>query len=323
MTGDKGKSPIHQSCQFLKLKLGPDKGESLIASSSNTDRGKSLITSSSHRKRSKYSKKGKTPPTIPPRQTPLTIPQRLVFFQNERSKVLYAMIEHLPSTLSDHIQQLPSTSEAQLVHQINQLYHISPQGSLLVNEPRYSSLRILLFPETPRSQKIWTIENGLCYGLVSDSYRDRIHLFPTLTNASLKLKDLCSMKLYFKFYSTPPVWEDESYLPAQHLVFITEHYNWLRYPDERFLTTPGAKYYDPKEHPIPPTISPLNLRIDQIYTQLHIQRIMETFPEGFHIFHHSPNWIFATNVQGVLNLLVPQFSGSFLHEPRWTSPPWH
>jgi len=288
----------------------------------STDNGKSLIASSSHRKRSKRSNKGKTPLTIPPRHTPLTIPQRLIFFENDRTRLIQDMLEYLPSELYDHIEQLPSTAETQLILRINQLCHTFPEGSLRVKEPRFTSLRLLLFPETPRSRKIWTIENGLCYGLVSDSYKDRIRLFPTLTTASLKLKDLCSDKLYFKFYSTPPVWEFESYQPAQHIVFITEYYSWWRSSDDQFLTTPGAKYYDPKHHPMPPTISPINLRIDQIYTQLHMQRIMETFPQGFHIFHHSPNWIFATNVQGILKLLVPQFSGNFLHEPRWSTVPW-
>jgi len=302
--------------------MNSDEGKSLIASSSKVDKGKSLITSSSHRKRCKYSNKGKAPLAISAKQTPLTIPQRLVFFEDDRSRIVQDMIRCLPPALSDHILELPGTSETQLIHQINQLHHTFPHGSILVKEPRYSSLRLILFPGTLRLQKIWAIENGLCYGLISDSYKDRIRLFPTLTNASLKLKDLCSNKLYFKFYSTPPVWENESYLPAQHLVFVTEHYNWLSAPDDQFLTTPGAKYYDPKEDPIPPPIFPINLRIDQIYTQLHLNLIMKTFPEGFHIFHHSPNWIFATNVQGILQSLLPQFSGNFIHEPRWPTAPW-
>jgi len=37
----------------------------------------------------------------------------------------------------------------------------------------------------------------------------------------LKLKGLFSDKLYFKFYSTPPIWVNEEYEPAQHIVFVT------------------------------------------------------------------------------------------------------
>ena len=228
------------------------------------NKGKSLIASSSHRKRSKRTSRGNTPLTIPPRHTPLTIPQRLIFFENDRTRLVYDMLEHLPSELYDKIEQTSSTAETQLILRINQLCHVFPEHSLRVMQPKIPSLRLLLFPETPRSQKIWTIENGLCYGLVSDSYQDRIRLFPTLTIASLKLKGLCSDKLYFKFYSTPPIWEFESYKPAQHIVFITEYSSWWHPSDDRFLTnddqfltTPVAKYYDPKHHPIPPEISPI------------------------------------------------------------------
>ena len=232
----------------------------------NADKGKSLIASSSHRKRNKYSNKGKTP-LNPPKQTPLTIPQRLIFFENDRTQIVYNMLEHLPSELYHRIEQTPSTAETQLIFRINQLCHVFPEHSSRVIQPKIPSLRLLLFPETPRSQKIWAIENGLCYGHVSDSYKDRIRLFPTLTTASLKLKDLCSDKLYFKFYSTPPVWEFESYQPAQHIVFVTEYYSWWRSSDDQFLTTLGAEYYNPDHHPKPPEISPINLRIDQVYAQ--------------------------------------------------------
>jgi len=279
----------------------------------STDKGKSLIASSSQRKRSNRSNRG---------NTPLTIPQRLIFFENDRTQLAQDILENLPSELYDKIVQIPSTAETQLIHRINQLCHIFPEDSLRVIQPKISSLRLLLNPSTPRSQKIWTIENGLCYGLVSDSYRDRIHLFPTLTTASLKLKGLCSDKLYFKFYSTPPIWVNEEYEPAQHIVFITEYYSWWRSSDDQFLTTPGAEYYNPEHHPMPPEISRMNLRIDQVFAQLHMQHIMETFPQGFHIFHHSPNWIFATNVQGILKSLVPRFSGNFIHEPHWPTVPW-
>ena len=257
----------------------------------NTDKGKSLIASSSRRRGSNRFSKG---------NTPLTIPQRLIFFENDRTRLVYDMLEYLPSELYDKIEQTPSTAETQLTLRINQLCHTFPEGSLRVIQPKISNLRLILNPITPRSQKIWTIENGLCYGLVSESYQDRIRLFPTLTTASLKLRGLCSDKLYFKFYSTPPVWEFESYQPAQHIVFVTEYYSWWRSSEDQFLITPGTEYYNPEHHPKPPEISPINLRIDQVYAQLHMQHIMKTFPQGFHIFHHSPNWIFATNVQGIL-----------------------
>ena len=73
---------------------------------------------------------------------------------------------------------------------------------------------------------------------------------------------------------------------------------------------------------MPPEISRMNLEIDKIFIQLQMQNTMEAFPEGFHIFHHSPNWIFATNIQGILKLLVPKFSEEFIHEPRWPTVPW-
>ena len=66
----------------------------------------------------------------------------------------------------------------------------------------------------------------------------------------------------------------------------------------------------------------MNLKIDKVFIQMQMQNTMEAFQEGFHIFHHSPNWIFATNVQEILKLLLPKFSGDFLHEPHWSTQPW-
>ena len=88
------------------------------------------------------------------------------------------------------------------------------------------------------------------------------------------------------------------------------------------LSTLGAEFYKEGHHPVPPKISSMNLEIDKIFIQLQMQNAIEAFPEGFHIFHHSSNWIFATNVQGILKLLVPKFSGDFIHEPRWPTVPW-
>ena len=80
--------------------------------------------------------------------------------------------------------------------------------------PILSSFKLILTLDTPKAEKNWAIENSLCYILVSHSYQDRIHLFPTLTKASLKLRDLCLEKLYFRFLSTPPIWEEDQYKPA-------------------------------------------------------------------------------------------------------------
>jgi len=146
-------------------------------------------------------------------------------------------------------------------------------------------------------------------------------LFPTLASASLKLRSLCSDKLYFRFLSIPLTWETEEYKPAQHLVFITEYYGWWDSQPTQFLTTSGAEFYT-EGHPIPPEISSMNLDIDKACILMQIQNTMQAFPEGFHIFHHLPNWIFATNVQGILKLLLPRFSGEFIHEPRWPTLPW-
>ena len=66
----------------------------------------------------------------------------------------------------------------------------------------------------------------------------------------------------------------------------------------------------------------MNLEIDKVFIQMQMQNTIEAFQEGFHIFHHSPTWIFATNVQGILKLLLLKFSGDFLHEPHWPTQPW-
>jgi len=143
--------------------------------------------------------------------SPLTISQRLIFFLKDGTQLTQDIIENLPSELYYKIVQTHSTAEIQLIHKINQLCYTFPEESYRVIQSKISSLRLLLNPSTPQAHKIWAIENGLCYGLVSDSYRDRIHLFPTLTTASLKLRGLCSDKLYFKFLSTPPIWVNEEY----------------------------------------------------------------------------------------------------------------
>ena len=253
--------------------------------------------------------------------TPLTFSERLVFFLQDREHLAQDILEHFPPEIYYKIFQTPSTAQANLLHKINQLYHTFPEGSYRVVKPQIANLKLLLTPVTPQSEKIWAIENGLCYGLVSHSYLDRIHLFPTLTTASLKLRNLCSDKLYFKFLSTPPTWENEEYKPAQHLVFITEYYGWWDSQPDQFLTTLSVEFYKEGHHPMP-TISSMNLDIDKVFIQLQMQNTIETFPEGFHIFHHSRNWIFATNVQGILKLLVPKFSGDFIHELHWPTVPW-
>ena len=158
--------------------------------------------------------------------TPLTFSERLIFFLKDREQLAQDIVENLPSEIYYKIVQTLSTAETKLLNRINQLCHTFPKGSYRVIKPEISSLRLLLNPNTPQSQKIWAIENGLCFGLVSHSYRDRIYLFPTLTTASLKLRGLCSDKLYFRFLSTPLTWVNEEYEPAQHLVFVTEYYGW-------------------------------------------------------------------------------------------------
>ena len=254
--------------------------------------------------------------------TPLTPSERLIFFIQDRQDITREIVEKLPDEIYHKIFQTPSTTETNLIHKINQLRHSSPQGSDRVIKPNSSILRLLLTPVTPQSQKTWAIENGLCYGLVSHSYHDRIHLFPTLTTASSKLKDLCSDKPYFRFHSTPPTWEYEEYEPAKHIVFVTEYFGWWDSFPDQFLTTTGDEFYNKGYHPVPPEISEINLNIEKVSSQLKMQHIMEIFLTGFHIFHHSANWIFATNIQSILKLLVPKFTGNFIHEPRWPTIPW-
>ena len=285
----------------------------------NTDKGKSPIQNPfhlpyknalSHTKRTSNSTK-----------TLLTSSERLIFFIRDRQNLIRDIVEKLPEEIYYKIMQMPSTAETNLIHKINQLSQIFPENSHRVIRPNSPILRLLLNPDTPQSQKTWAIENGLCYGLVSHSYHDRIHLFPSLTTASSKLRGLCSDKLYFKFHSIPPTWEDEEYEPAQHIVFVTEYFSWWDSFANQFLSPNGDEFYNKGLHPVPPEISGIDLKIDKVSTQLQLQKIMEAFPTGFHIFHHSANWIFATNVQGILKLLVPRFSGNFIHEPRWPTFP--
>ena len=148
----------------------------------------------------------------------------MIFFLPTRQQFVQDLIQTLPSEIYYKIFQLPNTAETQLLHKINQLPHIFPKGSYRVTVPNTSILKLLLTLDTSKAEKIWAIENGLYYGLVSHSYQDRIHIFPTLTKTSLKLRNLCSEKLYFQFLSTPPIWEDEQYKSAQHLVLIFEYY---------------------------------------------------------------------------------------------------
>ena len=202
--------------------------------------------------------------------TPLIFSEQLIFFLHTRQQLAQDIIEKLPSEIYHKIFQTPSTAETRLLYKINQLHHTIPRGSYPVIKPESSILRLLLTPDTPQSEKIWTIENGLCYGLVSYSYLDRIHLFPTLTTASLKLRNLCSDKLYFRFLSTPPTWENEEYKPAQHLVFITEYFGWWDSQPTQFLTIIGVEFYTEKK-PIPLKVSSMNLDIDEVFIQLQIQ----------------------------------------------------
>jgi len=247
--------------------------------------------------------------------TPLTFFEKLIFFLTIRQQLVQDLLQTLPSEIYYKIFQLPSTAEIQLLHKINQLHHIFPKGSYWVTVPNTFILKLLLTPDTSKAEKIWAIENSFCYRLVSYSYQDRIHLFPTLTKASLKLRNLYSEKQYFQFLSTPPIWEDEQYKPAQHLVLISEYYGWWNTQPTQFLTTIGAEFYT-EGAPIPQKVSRMNLEIDRVFIQLQMKNTIDTFPEGFHIFHHSSNWIFTTNVQGILKLLLSKFSGDFIHEPH-------
>ena len=213
----------------------------------STNKSKSLIQKPVQSKNSQKTGRNRSTGS----HTPLTTPQRLIFFLQDRTQLTRDIVENLPSELYYKIVQTRSTAEIQLIHKINQLSHTFPEDFLPVIQPKISSLKLLLNPSTPRSQKIWAIENGLCYGLVSDSYRDRIHLFPTLTTASLKLRRLCSDRLYFQFLSTPPIWVNEEYEPAQHIVFITEYCGWWDSFPTQFLTTPGAEFYNTRYHSVP------------------------------------------------------------------------
>jgi len=307
MSTSKGKSPIHQSFQLLKFKLSSDIDKPPIQNPFQSP----LKNTKPHNKKKKSS------------SSPLTSSERLIFFLHDRQNLTREIVEKLPSEIYYKIVQTPSTAEINLLQKINQLYHTYPEGSYRVIKPNSSIIKLVLNPITTQSQKIWAIQNGLCYGLVSHSYHDRISLFPTLTNASSKLRDLCSDKLYFRFHSTPPIWEDEWYEPAQHIVFVTEYFGWWDSQPTQFLSTNGDKFYSEEYLPkINQEIFGTDLKIDRVFTQLQLQHIMEAFPAGFHIFHHSANWIFATNVQGILNWLLPKFTGNFIHEPHWPTIPW-
>ena len=125
-----------------------------------------------------------------------------------------------------------------------QLYYAQPKGTYRVTLLNTFIIKLILTPDTPKAEKIWTIENGFCCRLVSHSYQDRIHLFYTLTKASLKLRNLSSEKLYFRFLSTPPIWKEDQYKPAQHLVLISEYYGWWNTQPTQFINTVGANLYE-------------------------------------------------------------------------------
>ena len=86
--------------------------------------------------------------------TPLTISQRLIFFLKDREQLAQDIVENLPSEIYYKIVQTPSTAETQLISKINQLVHTFPEESYRVIKLKISSLRLLLNPSTPQSQKI-------------------------------------------------------------------------------------------------------------------------------------------------------------------------
>ena len=118
-----------------------------------------------------WRKKGES--TIPAAQrtsirstTPLTFSEKLIFFLPTRQQLVQDLLHTLPSEIYYKIFQLPSTAETQLLHKINQLHHVFPKGSYRVTVSNTSILKLLLTPDTSKAEKIWAIENGLCYGLV-------------------------------------------------------------------------------------------------------------------------------------------------------------
>ena len=88
---------------------------------------------------------------------------------------------------------------------------------------------------------------------------------------------------------------------------------WMVEYSTNTINTIGAEFYA-EDASIPPKVSSMNLEIDRIFNQLQMQSAL---PEGFHIFHYSHNWIFATNVKEILKLLLSKFSEDFLHVPHW------
>ena len=70
---------------------------------------------------------------------------------------------------------MPCTTEIQLLQKMNQLYHAHSKGTYRVTLPNTFIIKLILTPDTPKAEK--TGQNSLCYGSVSYSYQDRIHLF--------------------------------------------------------------------------------------------------------------------------------------------------
>ena len=116
----------------------------------STDKGKSLIQKPVQSKNSQKTGRNRSTGS----HTPLTIPQRLIFFLKDRTQLAQDIIENLPSELYNKIVQTPSTAEIQLIHKINQLCHTFPEDSHRVIQPKIFGLKLLLNPSTPHSQKI-------------------------------------------------------------------------------------------------------------------------------------------------------------------------
>jgi len=141
------------------------------------------------------------------------------------------------------IFSLPCTTETKLLQKINLLYSY-PIGAHRVKLPHnwgiLPSIKHILTLDTRKSEKkLGNREWPLLWNCLSFlPWQNQTVFFPY--SSILKLKGICSVKLYFRFVSIPPAWETEQYKPAQHLLLISEYYGWWNFEPEKFIDTVGA-----------------------------------------------------------------------------------
>jgi len=109
---------------------------------------------------------------------------------------------------------------------MNQFYYTYPKGNHWVTLPNTPTIKLILTPDTPKSEKknlgyrklplLW-----VCFPFLSKSN----YLISYPYQSLCKTWRHVLWEVFFRFMSIPPV-QEEHYKPALHLIFIPEYYGW-------------------------------------------------------------------------------------------------